>query len=67
MADLKAVYAAVDEQAALDLLGALGQEMLKNLPILAGQLGQSQCLFQVPLGGAQTDTPLRALTASYAR
>ena len=49
------------------LWGALGQEMPKNLPILAGQLGQSQCLFQVPLGGAQTDTPLRALTASCAR
>ena len=59
MADLKAVYAAVDEQAALDALDAfgvaLGQEIPENLPILAGELGQSEYLFQVPPGGAQTD------------
>ena len=49
MADLKAVYAAVDEQAALDapgrLWGALGQEIPENLPVLAGGLDQSQHLF----------------------
>ena len=59
MADLKAAYAAVDEQAALDALdvfgGALGQEIPENLPVLAGQLGQSQHLFQVSTGGAQAD------------
>ena len=34
---------------------ALGQEIPENLPVLAGQLGQSQHLFQVPSGGAQAD------------
>lgn len=43
MADLKAVYAAVDESAALDALDvfftALGQEISQNLAVLARQLG----------------------------
>ena len=59
MAGLKAVYAAVDEQAALAALdtfgGALEQEISENLPILAGQLGQSRHLFQVSSRGAQAD------------
>ena len=43
MADLKAVYAAVDEQAALDALDTFGERWDK------------QHLFQVPPGGSQTD------------
>ena len=55
MADLKAVYAAVDEQAALNALDAFGErwdeEIPENLPVLAGELGQSEYIFQVPSGG----------------
>ncbi len=55
-ADLKAVYAAVDEQA-LDArrLRDAAEQVPQNLPVLAVQLGQSQHLFQVPPGGAQAD------------
>ena len=59
MTNLIAIYAAVDEPAALTtldiFLGALGQETPQNLPILARQLGQSQRLFQVPPEDAQVD------------
>ena len=36
-------------------LRALGQEIPENFPILAGELGQSEHIFQVPPGGAQAD------------
>ena len=59
MTDLKAVYAAVDEQAALDALDTFGEhwepEISENLPVLAGQLGKPEHLFQVPSGGAAAD------------
>ncbi len=59
MADLKAVYAAVDEQAALDALDTFGEhwdrKYPENLPVLAGQLGKPEHLFQVPSGGAAAD------------
>ncbi len=45
MSDLKAVYAAVDEQAALAALDAFGAEVPENLPVLAGQPGQSEHIF----------------------
>ena len=52
MADLKAVYAAVDEQAALNALDAFGErwgrEIPANLPVLAGELGQSESYFKYP-------------------
>ena len=52
MADLKAVYAAVDEQAALDALDVFGehwgQKIPENFPVLEGQLGQPAHLLQVP-------------------
>ena len=57
MADLKAVYAAVDEQAALACPGYLcrtmGQEIPENFSVLAGQLDKPEHLFQIPPGGAQ--------------
>ena len=34
---------------------ALGREIPENLPVLAGELGQSEYIFQVPSGGAQAD------------
>ena len=34
---------------------ALGQEISENLPALAGKLGQSEYIFQVPSGSAQAD------------
>ena len=34
---------------------ALGREIPENLPVLAGELGQSEHIFQVPLGGTQAD------------
>lgn len=37
------------------LRGALGQEIPENLPVLAGQLGKSQHLFQVTPGGVLAD------------
>ena len=58
MADLKAVYAAVDEQAALNALDAFGERWDGNTresPSPAGELGQSEYIFQVPSGGAQAD------------
>ena len=58
MADLKAVYAAVDEQAALDALDTFGEHWDRKYPkspVLAGQLGKPEHLFQVPSGGAAAD------------
>ena len=58
MADLKAVYAAVDEQAALNALDAFGERWTGNTresPSPGGELGQSEHIFQVPSGGAQAD------------
>ena len=59
MADLKAVYAAVVEQAALDALDAFeerwDQEIPENLPVLASQLGESQHLLQVSTGSTVAD------------
>lgn len=37
------------------VLGALGQEIPEDLPVLAGELGQSQHLFQVSPGGPAAD------------
>lgn len=54
MADLKAVYAAVDEDAALTV-GALGQEISHYFAVLASKLGKSQHLFQISAGASQTD------------
>ena len=59
MADLKAVYAAVDEQAALDALDVFGEHWDKkipeNFPVLEGQLGQPEYLLQVSPGGPAAD------------
>ena len=40
---------------------ALGQEISENFPILAGKLGQSEHIFQVPSGGAQADLHTNAI------
>ena len=59
MADLKAIYAAVDEASALEALDAfaeeMGQEILENCPVLAGQLAELEHLFQVPARGTPPD------------
>lgn len=59
MADLKAVYAAVDEDAALMALDAFSEHWDKKYPtisaVLAGKLGKSQHLFQISAGASQTD------------
>ena len=59
MADLKAVYAAVDEQARSGCPGrlwrTLGQKIPENFPVLEGQLGQPEHLLQVSPGGPAAD------------
>ena len=58
MADLKAVYAAVDEAAALDALDTFSQrweKIPKDRPVLARELAQPEHLFQVPAGGMPPD------------
>ena len=55
MADLKAVYGAVDEPAALDALDVFSEHWDKNFSVLEGQLGESQYLFQVPAGAPAAD------------
>ena len=58
MADLKAVYAAVDEQAALmpwTSLENTGTKIPENFPVLEGQLGQPEHLLQVSPGGPAAD------------
>ena len=53
MADLKRVYTAVDEPAALAERGIVGQEISQNRAILAGQLGRAEHLLQVSGRSAQ--------------
>ena len=59
MADLKAVYAAVDEAAALDALDTFSERWDKKIPedrsVLAGELVQPEYLFQISPGGAPPD------------
>lgn len=59
MADLKAVYAAVDEVAALDALDAFSERWDKKKPkdrsVLTGELVQPEYLFQISPGGAPPD------------
>ena len=56
MADLKAVYGAVDEPTALDALDVFSeQEVPQDFSVLEGQLGESQYLFQVPAGAPAAD------------
>ncbi len=51
MADLRSVYAAVDEPAALDALDAffnqVGYEISQDIMVVAGKLGESQHVLQV--------------------
>ena len=59
MADLKAVYGAVDEPTVLDALDVFSEHWDKKYPqdfsVLEGQLGESQYLFQVPAGAPAAD------------
>lgn len=52
MSDLKRVYQAVDEQSALvaldDFVAIWDKKIPENLEIMAGKLGKSQHVFQVP-------------------
>ena len=53
MADLKAVYAAVDEQTAMNVFGERwDKKQPQDFPILVGQLGQPEHLLQVSPGGS---------------
>jgi transposase-like protein len=59
MADLKAVYAAVDEALRSGspgcFLRTLGQEVPQDFRLLAGKLAEPEHLFQVPSGGTAAD------------
>ena len=51
MADLKTVYAAVDEQAAMDVLDTFAERWDRKYPkspVMEGQQGQPQHVFQIP-------------------
>ena len=56
MADLRSVYAAVDEPASAGrIFNQVGYEISQDITVMAGKLGESQHVFQVSAGGAAAD------------
>ena len=56
MADLRSVYAAVDEPARTGrIFNQVGYEISQDITVMAGKLGESQHVFQVSAGGAAAD------------
>lgn len=56
MADLRSVYAAVDEPARTGrIFNQVGYEISQDITVMAGKLGESLHVFQVSAGGAAAD------------